>query len=123
MPIVRVQVPEGLSNDTKGALRDDVKEAIRVAIDPGQNGRFPETERWIYVSITEAFGEIGAGLPTITIDTRPGRKQEQKDHLVRLFGDIFEKHVGSRDVYTLFRESAAIDHIGGDKPLPEWRPD
>ena len=62
MPIVRVQVPEGLSNDTKGALRDDVKEAIRVAIDPGQNGRFPETERWIYVSITEAFGEVGAGL-------------------------------------------------------------
>ncbi len=123
MPIVRIQVPEGLSNDVKGALRDDVKEAIQVAIDPGQQGRFPETERWIYVSVTEAFGDVGAGLPTITIDTRPGRKQEQKDHLVRLVNNIFDKHLGTRDVYLLFRESAAIDHIGGDTPLPEWQPD
>jgi hypothetical protein len=112
-----------MPNDVKGALRDDIKEAIRVAIDPGQNGRFPETERWIYVAITEAFGEVGAGLPSISIDTRPGRKREQKDHLVRLLCDIFEKHVGTRDVYTLFRTTDAMDHIGGDTPLPEWQAD
>lgn len=123
MPIVRIQIPSGFTDQTKGKLRDAVREAIKVAIDPGQQGRSPETERWIYVSITEAFGELGAGLPTITVDTRPGRRRDQKDHLARLVGDIFAEHIGSADVYLLFRESAAADHMGGTESLPEWRPD
>ncbi len=123
MPIIRIQIPHGYSDDVKGNIRDDVKQAIVTAIDPGQNGRFPETERWIYPSISEAFGELGAGLPTMTIDTRPGRTRAQKDHLTSLLSDIFDKHLGTRDVYVLFRESAAADHMGGTKPLPEWTQD
>ena len=123
MPIVRIQIPQGYSDDIKGKLRDAVRDAIKVAIDPGQKGRFPETERWIYVSITEAFGDLGAGLPTMTVDTRPGRSREQKDHLTRLVSEIFAEHLGTRDVYLLFRTTDAADHMGGLHPLPEWRPD
>ena len=89
---------------------------------PGQKGRHPETRKWIYVSITEAYGKLGDGLPTVTIDTRPGRKQEQKLELARRLCDVFEQTLGTRDVYVLLRESQAGDHIGGGTPLPEWRP-
>ncbi|MEE9289621.1 MAG: tautomerase family protein [Alphaproteobacteria bacterium] len=123
MPIIRVQIPLGHTDETKRKLRDGIRQAIVEAIDPGQQGRFPETERWIYVSITEAFGDLGAGLPTVTIDTRPGRKREQKDALTRLVSDVFAEHLKTRDVYLLFRETPAADHMGGTEPLPDWTPD
>jgi phenylpyruvate tautomerase PptA (4-oxalocrotonate tautomerase family) len=122
MPIVRVDVPTGVSNETKDQLRAGIKEAINLALDPGQNGRYPETCKWIYVSIREAYGKIGDGLPTVTIDTRPGRKQEQKAKVANLICNVFDKVMGTRDVYVLLRTSEAQDHIGGGVPLPEWRP-
>jgi phenylpyruvate tautomerase PptA (4-oxalocrotonate tautomerase family) len=122
MPIVRVDIPAGYSDRTKDQIRDGIKKAIDEVIDPGQKGRHPETRKWIYVSITEAYGKLGDGLPTVTIDTRPGRKQEQKTELARRLCDVFEKILGTRDVYLLLRESPAGDHIGGGTPLPEWRP-
>jgi phenylpyruvate tautomerase PptA (4-oxalocrotonate tautomerase family) len=123
MPIVRVDIPEGHSDATKDALRHEIKQAINDIIDPGQNGRYPETCKWIYVSIREAYGKIGDGLPTVTIDTRPGRKQEQKLRLANAICDIFEKLLGTRDVYVLMRSTEAADHIGGGKSLPEWKPE
>jgi len=122
MPIVRVDVPSGISNEAKDRLRAGIKDAINKALDPGQNGRHPETCKWIYVSIREAYGKIGDGLPTVTIDTRPGRKQEQKAQVAKLICDVFDKVMGTRDVYVLLRTSEALDHIGGGAPLPEWRP-
>ena len=122
MPIVRVDVPEGVSNVKKDTLRQGIKQAIDEIIDPAQGGRFPETRKWIYVSIREAYGELGDGLPTVTIDTRPGRKQEQKLRLANAICDIFEKVLGTRDVYVLLRSTEAADHIGGGKSLPEWKP-
>ena len=122
MPIVRVDIPAGFPDRTKDQIRDGIKKAIDEVIDPGQKGRYPETRKWIYVSITEAYGKLGEGLPTVTIDTRPGRKQEQKLELARRICDVFEHALGTRDVYVLMRESPAGDHIGGGTPLPEWRP-
>ena len=121
MPIVRVDVPP-VSTKVKDVLRQEIKRVINEILDPGQNGRFPETCKWIYVSIREAYGELGDGLPTVTIDTRPGRKQEQKLKLANAICDVFEKTLGTRDVYVLLRETQAADHIGGGVPLPEWRP-
>jgi phenylpyruvate tautomerase PptA (4-oxalocrotonate tautomerase family) len=121
MPIVRVDVPP-ISTQKKDVLRREIKRVINEILDPGQNGRFPETCKWIYVSIREAYGELGDGLPTVTIDTRPGRKQEQKLQLANTICDVFEKALGTRDVYVLLRETQAADHIGGGIPLPEWRP-
>jgi phenylpyruvate tautomerase PptA (4-oxalocrotonate tautomerase family) len=122
MPIVRVDVPEGVPNEAKDALRHGIKQAIDEIIDPAQAGRFPETRKWIYVSIREAYGGIGDGLPTVTIDTRPGRKQEQKLRLANAICDIFEKVLGTRDVYVLLRSTEAADHIGAGKSLPDWKP-
>lgn len=122
MPIVRVDVPEGCARAVKDELRSGIKAAIDEALDPGQKGRHPETCKWIYVSIREAYGEIGDGLPTVTIDTRPGRKQEQKDHVAKLICDVFEKAMGTRDVYVLLRTTEAADHLGGGVALPVWRP-
>jgi phenylpyruvate tautomerase PptA (4-oxalocrotonate tautomerase family) len=121
MPIVRVDVPP-ISTQLKDSIRQDIKRVINEIIDPGQNGRFPETCKWIYVSVREAYGALGDGLPTVTIDTRPGRKQEQKLRLANAICDVFEQHLGTRDVYVLLRETQAADHIGGGVPLPEWRP-
>lgn len=122
MPIVRVDVPLGSSNQVKDTLKAEIKRVINEVLDPGQGGKFPETCKWIYVSICEAYGEIGDGLPTVTIDTRPGRKQEQKLRLANHICDVFEKTMGTRDVYVLLREINAADHIGGGTPLPEWKP-
>jgi phenylpyruvate tautomerase PptA (4-oxalocrotonate tautomerase family) len=122
MPIVRVDVPSGVPNETKDRLRAGIKDAINKALDPGQNGRHPETCKWIYVSVREAYGKIGDGLPTVTIDTRPGRKQDQKAQVANMICDVFDKVMGTRDVYVLLRTSEAQDHIGGGVPLPEWRP-
>ena len=122
MPIVRVDIPEGFSSNTKDALREEIKQAIDEIIDPSQAGRFPETRKWIYVSVREGYGKLGDGLPTVTIDTRPGRKQGQKLRLANALCDIFHRLVGSRDVYVLFRSTEAVDHIGGGVSLPEWKP-
>ncbi len=122
MPIVRVDIPAGHPDRTKDQIRAGIKEAIDAVLDPGQKGRFPETRKWIYVSISEAYGKLGDGLPTVTIDTRPGRRQEQKTEVARRICDLFERVLGTREVYVLLRESAAGDHIGGGVALPEWRP-
>jgi phenylpyruvate tautomerase PptA (4-oxalocrotonate tautomerase family) len=120
MPIVRVDVPV-VSNQVKDILRKEIRRAIDEVLDPGQGGKFPETCKWIYVAVREAYGEIGDGLPTVTIDTRPGRKPELKLRLANAICDIFEKAMGTRDVYVLLRETAAADHIGAGVSLPEWK--
>jgi phenylpyruvate tautomerase PptA (4-oxalocrotonate tautomerase family) len=122
MPIVRVDVPLGTTRQVKDVLRAEIKRAINEVLDPSQNGKFPETCKWIYVSIREAYGEIGDGLPTVTIDTRPGRKQEQKLRLANAICDVFDQAMRTRDVYVLLRETRAADHIGAGVSLPEWKP-
>lgn len=122
MPIVRVDIPGGYPDETKDILRAGIKGAIDEVLDPGQNGRHPETRKWIYVSVREAYGRLGDGLPTVTIDTRPGREPEQKTRLANRICDVFEAAMATRDVYVLLREVAAADHIGGGVPLPEWHP-
>lgn len=122
MPIVRVDIPTGFPNATKDQIRDGIKSAIDDVFDPAQRGKYPETRKWIYVSVREAYGSLGDGLPTVTVDTRPGRKPETKAELARRICDVFERTLGTRDVYVLLRETTAADHIGAGVSLPDWRP-
>lgn len=122
MPIVRVQIPFGYPDKLKTAISEDIRDAIDRIIDPGQGGRHPETCKWIYVAVNESHGSLGRGLPTVSIDTRPGRTTQQKMALANAICDIFDDHMKTRDVYVLFRISEAEDHICGGEPLPEWRP-
>lgn len=121
MPIVKVDIPAGYSDSVKERLCQGITEAIIEAIDPAQQGRYPETCKWIYPAIREAYGGIGRGLPTVTIDTRPGRSPAQKRKLAALICDLFEAVIGTRDVYVLLRATDAEDHLAGGEALPEWR--
>lgn len=122
MPIVRVDIPRGYTDAHKERLRQGIRQAVDEALDPAQKERFPETRKWIYVSIHEAFGEIGDGLPTVTIDARPGRSRERKDLCAKLICDVFETYMNTRDVYVLLRTTEAADHLTGAGALPEWNP-
>ena len=122
MPIVRVDIPRGYTDAHKERLRQGIRQAVDEALDPAQKERFPETRKWIYVSIHEAFGEIGDGLPTVTIDTRPGWSRERKDLCAKLICDVFETYMNTRDVYVLLRTTEAADHLTGAGALPEWNP-
>ena len=121
MPIVRVDIPAGYDDATKSQLRDRIKQDIDEALDSGQQGRHPETLKWIYVSIREAFGELGDGLPTVVVDTRP-RPYEMYQKLAQLMVATFEDILGTTDVYLHLREGPAANHIGAGERLPEWRP-
>ena len=122
MPIVRVDIPQGYTAAHKERLRQGIKKAIDEALDPAQKEKHPETRKWIYVSVHEAHGSLGDGLPTVTIDTRPGRTQEQKDLCAKLICDVFETFMDTRDVYVLLRTTDAADHLTGADALPEWNP-
>jgi phenylpyruvate tautomerase PptA (4-oxalocrotonate tautomerase family) len=121
MPIVRVDIPYGYTDAHKERLRQGIKDAIDQALDPAQRGRHPGARKWIYVSVHEALGKIGDGLPTVTVDTRPGRSQEQKDLCAKLICDVFEVYMDTRDVYVLLRTTEAVDHLTGADTLPEWK--
>ena len=122
MPIVRVDIPRGYTDAHKERLRQGIRQAVDEALDPAQKERFPEARKWIYVSIHEAFGEIGDGLPTVTIDARPGRSRERKDLCAKLICDVFETYMNTREVYVLLRTTEAADHLTGAGALPEWNP-
>lgn len=117
MPLVRADIPQGYSDETKKKLRGAIKEAINKALDP-------KVTKFIYVAIREAYAEIGDGAPSVTIDLRPGREARRKAALARLIGGAFAEtlNVDPRDLYLLFRETPASDHYCGGAPLPEWRP-
>ncbi len=103
MPLVRVDIPEGSSEAVKGRLRLAIWDAIEAALDL-------KITKYICGSVREAFGEIGHGLPTVSVDLLPGREVERKAAL----------GVPEREIYLLFRESPAGDHWCGGEPLPEW---
>lgn len=117
MPIVRVELPHGISDDQKARTREAVKAAVLKTLAPKET-------KYDYVAIREVFGEIGDGVPVVTVDLRPGREQERKAALARAIAESLEATLGiqARDVYVLFRETVAANHYCGGSPLPEWVP-
>jgi len=98
MPVIRIEVPEGTEHATKTRIRDGVKHAVLVTLAPKET-------KYDYVAVREAFGEIGDGLPLVTVDLRPGREPERKKALVDAIADIMkaELDVDPVDLYCLFR--------------------
>ena len=80
--------------------------------------------KYDYVSVSEAYGVIGDGLPVVDVDLRPGRSPERKKALVDEIALILldTLSVKAEDIYILFRENPAENHYTGGTPLPEWRP-
>ena len=117
MPLIRVVIPEGTSPEKKDNIRTNIKEAVLRTLAPKET-------KYDYVSISEAFGVIGDGLPVVDVDLRPGRSPERKkahvDEISRIL--LEELNVKAEDIYVLFRENPAENHYTGGTPLPEWKP-
>ena len=84
----------------------------------------PKETKYDYVAVREVFGEIGDGLPLVTVDLRPGREAARKKALVDAISDVLyeQLQVNAEDVYVLFRETPAFNHYTGGTPVPEWVP-
>ena len=117
MPIVRADLPQGLSDATKEALRQALKAAVVRALAPKET-------RYIYVALREVFAPLGDGAPTVTVDLRPGRESARKAALAQAIAEAMQTAAGiaAEDVYLLFRETPAENHTCGGTPLPNWVP-
>ena len=117
MPIVRADLPKGLSDETKEALRQAIKAAIISALAPKET-------RYIYVALREVFAPLGDGAPTVTVDLRSGRESARKAALAQAIAEAMQSATGiaAEDIYLLFRETPAENHGCGGTPLPNWVP-
>ena len=117
MPLIRIDVPEGTETEKKQIIHKKVREVVLRTLAPKQ-------VKYDYVSIREAFGIIGDGLPVIEVDLRPGREPERKKGLVDGIAEVLNEtmDVQPEDIYCIFRETPASDHYTGGEPLPEWVP-
>ncbi len=115
MPLIRVSLPEGITNEKKAQIRKRIKNAVLKTL-------APKEIKYDYVSIISAHGEIGDGLPVVDIDLRPGRETERKKKLVDQISIILKEilNIEPEDVYCIFREISAENHYTGGKPLPLW---
>lgn len=117
MPVIRVEVPRGVAPETQQRLRREVKAAVLRTL-------APKEAKYDYVAVREVVGEIGDGVPLVTVDLRPGREPERKKALVDAIAEVLERELGAdpTDLYVLFRENPAENHYTGGKPLPPWEP-
>lgn len=117
MPVIRIEVPEGTPQQAKKRIREAVKQAVLDTLAPKET-------KYDYVAVREAFGEIGDGLPLVTVDLRPGREAGRKKALVDAIARILQTELGvvPTDLYVLFRETPAENHYTGGTPLPAWVP-
>ena len=84
----------------------------------------PKEVKYDYVSIREAFGFIGDGLPVIDVDLRSGRDARRKKALVDGISEVLKDllNISKEDVYCMFRETPAHNHYTWSEPLPECVP-
>lgn len=117
MPIVRVELPFGMSKKIKEEARIEVKAAVLRTLAPKES-------KYDYVAIHDVHAEIGDGAPVVTVDLRPGREASRKKALTNAIAEVLGKIAGiaPADVYVLFRENPASNHYCGGKPLPDWVP-
>ena len=117
MPLIRIDLPKGVSDDDKAKIQKKVREVVL-------NTLAPKQVRYDYVSIRESFGIIGDGLPVVDVDLRPGREPERKKGLVDGISSVLKDilDIDPEDVYCIFRETPAHNHYTGGEPLPDWVP-
>jgi len=117
MPVIRIDVPENTPSETKRRIREGTKQAVLDTLAPKET-------KYDYVAVREVFGEIGDGVPLVTVDLRPGREPERKQALADAVASLLktELNVAGEDVYVLYRENPAENHYCGGKPLAPWVP-
>ena len=66
MPLIRIDIPAGISFNIKKEIHTKARQVVIKTL-------APKEVKYDYVSIREAFGFVGDGLPVIEVDLRPGR--------------------------------------------------
>ena len=117
MPLIRIDVPEGTEIEKKQIIHKRVREVVLKTLAPKQ-------VKYDYVSIREAYGIIGDGLPVIEVDLRPGREPERKKGLVDGIAEVLNETMGisAEDIYCRCGRAPAADHYTGGGPLTKWVP-
>ena len=95
MPLVRIDVPEGTETEKKRIIHKRVREVVLKTLAPKQ-------VKYDYVSIREAYGIIGDGLPVIDVDLRPGREPERKKGLVDGIAGVLNETMGITCIRPLY---------------------
>ncbi len=84
MPLIRIDVPERVYTDIK-KIHSKVREVVLKTL-------AHKEVKYDYVSIREAYGFIGDGLPFIEVDFRLGlRMLEEKKYLLRVYLKFYRK--------------------------------
>ena len=117
MPLVRIDMPEGVSKDNKNKTHSKVKEVVLKTL-------ASKKVKYEYVSIREAFGFKGDSLPVIDVNLRPGRDAIRKKTLVDGISEVLKNtlNISKEEIYYLFRETPAHNQYTGRQPFPEWVP-
>ncbi len=114
MLIIRIYIPPGYLPENKEALRQAVKDAALAALTIDASDH-------VYVSVHEAHGRMGDGLPTVIIDTKPLADAERKRALASQVSQAVVLHAGVtfEQVYLLIREIGAENHFVGVAREPD----
>lgn len=117
MPVLRVDLPKGLGDETLESVRQAVKAAVLTTL-------APKEVKYDYVAVREVVAKIGDGVPLVEVDLRPGREPERKQALVDAIAAVLQEQIGAdpEDLYVLFRETPSENHYCGGTPLPAWVP-
>lgn len=112
MPIIRVDIPEGQSQETKQVLYDAIYDGIATSW----------ADEHIWITLAEKFSPPGDQQVLMTVDLRPGRGDEEA-RLRLLFDKLqptFEKTIGttSEDMIILIRDFPQEACLSGGAPLP-----
>ncbi len=108
MLIAHIHIPPGYLLDYKETVRQAVKTAAATALDIAD-------QNLVYVSVYEAHGRIGDGLPTVMLDVMPITDPERKAALAAQVAQAVSAHAGGSidDAYVLIRETATENHYCG----------
>ena len=108
MLIIRTHIPPGYMPEIKEAIRQAVKDAALSALTG-------DISDHLYVSVHEAHGRMGDGLPTVIIDTEPLAVAGRKRALASQVSRAVAAHAGAtfEQVYLLIRETVAENHFVG----------
>lgn len=108
MLIAHIHIPPGYLLDYKETVRQAVRTAAATALDIAD-------PNLVYVSVSEAHGRIGDGLPTVMLDLPPIADPQRKAALAAQVAQAVAAHAGGStdDVYLLIRETASENHYFG----------
>lgn len=114
MLLIRIHIPPGYLPENKEAIRQAVKDAALAALTI-------DASHHVYVSVHEAHGRMGDGLPTVIIDSEPLVDAERKQALASQVSQAVASHAGTTvgQIYLLIREIVAENHFVGVASEPD----